>query len=953
MVNDDSIPIATYRLQFNDQFTFSNASQLVDYFHQLGISHCYASPLLKAKKGSKHGYDVVNYSQLRDEVGTEEQFNKFCSNLHKHGMGLICDIIPNHMYIVDSSNKWWFDVLENGPSSPYANYFDIDWNTTNKVLLPLLEQPYGDSLEKQILKIVFKDGAFFVEFPNFSLPTDPKSWNLILEAVQQEIEGLLPESDPKLIELKSTLTALSHLPSILSVEKEKIEERQREKEVIKKRLRELLAQNEAIIKAMNNQLIILNGTKGDPKSFDTLETFLNAQAYHLCFWRVANDEINYRRFFDVFEFAGLRTENPEVFQAIHELIFKFIEKGMIDGLRIDHVDGLWDPEKYLQDIMSKYTELGKKECFYMIVEKILMGNEKLNREWPIEGSVGYDFLNHLNGIFIDLENKGRIEKIYREFTGTHYSVSDLNYFCKKLILSGSMSSELNVLSRYLDRISEQHRSSRDFTLESLKSALRDVIACFPVYRSYVQPNKGKIHDDDRRYILSAVTQAKRRNPTYNASLFDFIQNILLLNHFQGISEDQKKEREEFVMRFQQLTGPVMAKGIEDTAFYRFFPLLSIAEVGSNLHTFGISIESFHKKNSERREIWPHTMLTTSTHDTKRSEDVRARINVLSELPHEWEKALLEWTQINQKHKIVYEDECIPDNNEEYLLYSTLIGTWPLYPMNPSEHLHYVQRIQAYMEKAIKEAKFHTSWINPNSFYDEGMKSFIQKILDSNDKENLFLPELKSFVKKIIYPGMLNSLSQVMLKLTCPGIPDIYQGNELWDFSLVDPDNRRPVDYINRRCFLESLQDKANLKNNVDQYLLSPEDGRIKLFITTTTLHARQRSKKLFLKGNYQPLTIEGDKQKHVIAFARFFENETVLVLTGRFFTSLLKDESIKISSNTWKNNSLILPKEFSKCRFRNIYNHGEFTATQHGEQGRLALEEVFSDLPLAYLEIIC
>lgn len=929
-----NIPVAMYRLQLNGNLPFRKATALVDYLHDLGISHCYLSPMLKAKEGSTHGYDIVDHSQLNAEIGTEQEFNSFVTALRKQKMGVICDIVPNHMYIADPLNLWWFDVLENGPSSRYADYFDIDWHPprlelVNKVLLPLLDQQYGEALENQDLKVIYREGAFFVELPRGLLPTDPSTWNLILERVEKEVQQILTEDDQQLLELKSIITALSHLPLSTDLAKEKMEERQREKEVIKRRIDTMITQCKPIAEHIASNLRILNGTKGDSRSFDWMESFLKEQPYRLCFWRVANDEINYRRFFDIFEFAGLRTEKSEVFDAIHAFIFDLVNKGLIDGLRIDHIDGLWDPEQYLNDLQQRCKQ---NSLFFVIVEKILLGNEKLIKEWPVQGTVGYDFLNQLNGIFVVQQNKNDMEGIYRNFTGFSQSPLELSYNSKMLILNTSMSSELYVLARYLDRISEHHRSSRDFTSESLRAALRDVIACFPVYRSYIH-GEGKIHDEDRHYILMAIARAKRFNATTNVSIFDFIQQVLLLEHPSGLDEDQKRERKKFVMRFQQLTPPVMGKGLEDTAFYRYYPLASLNEVGADLYGFGRSVDAFHKKNIERLETWPYSVLETSTHDTKRSEDVRARINVLSEIPNEWKDALLRWSHRNQPYKINEEDEVIPDANEEYLLYQTLIGTWPLSPAD-----NYVNRIQAYMEKAIREAKVNTSWINPNKLHEERVQQFIQKVLSPDSP---FISDFKQFVPKIISAGMLNSLSQVLLKLTSPGVPEIYQGSEIWDFSLVDPDNRRPVDFEMRRSLLKGIK-----KNSIQQMLQHPEDGQIKLFITRKTLEVRHQLVKLFSHGSYIPLAVEGDKQNHVIAFARLFEKKAVVVVSSRFFIPLMEDTIPVIPANTWKNTRIILPPELAIGQFQNHFSDKEFSVDKHS----IDLEKLFDPLPFALLE---
>lgn len=940
-MNSTIIPIATYRLQFNHEFNFKQAKEVVDYLNQLGITHCYASPLLAAKPGSTHGYDVVDYSQINPEIGTLENFHEYIEVLKHKGMELILDIVTNHMYIIDEHNHWWQDILENGPSSPFADYFDIDWHPpraiyNNKVLLPILDQQYGSALENQQIKVIYQNGAFFLEVYRFKIPTDPKSWNLILEAFDKEVQKILHDHEHTL-ELKSIVTALSHLPSSGELENEKVSERLREKEMIKKRLESLLNANQSIFQLLSKQLEIINGKKGDPLSFDYLETFLNAQSYKLCFWRVANDEINFRRFFDIFEYAGIRTENLHVFQAVHELICSFIEKKWIKGLRIDHIDGLWDPEKYLQEI-QKYCQEG--ESLYVIAEKILIGNEKLRIEWQTQGTVGYDFLNQLNHTFVYSQNKKSLITIYQNFTGLQDKPIELAYDCKRLVLDVLLSSELHMLARRLDHIAASHRSSQDFSAESLKWALRDVIACFPVYRSYIRAEKNQIHEEDRQYILSAVAWAKRRNPVVNRSIFNFIQDVLLLEFPEGLDDRHKIERRDFVMRFQQLTGPIMAKGLEDTAFYRYYPLSSLNEVGGDLQTFGMTVEMFHKKNLERLEYWPHSMLGSTTHDTKRSEDVRARINVLSEIPKEWEQTLERWCKINERHKIQDGDDMIPDRNEEYLLYQTLIGTWPLQAMNSNSHAKYIARIRQYMEKAIKEAKVHSSWINPNSQHDQAVQQFIDKILNCED-ENEFLKDFKAFMPKISQMGMLNSLSQTLLKLTSPGVPDIYQGNELWDFSLVDPDNRRPVDYSLRKQMLADLSIEK-----LEDYIRKPEDGYIKLYMVQKTLQFRKKFSEIFSKGSYLPLEVKGKMQNHVIAFARMLDKKAAIIIVGRFFTFFMKDFLTTIEQNAWQKTFVELPQEFSNCRLTNIFDENKILS----KSNCIALENAFKNLPVVLIE---
>lgn len=943
-------PHATYRLQLNAEMTFQKVLSLIDYFHELGISHLYLSPILKAKIGSTHGYDITDPSSLNPEIGTEEDFKKLVGALKAKKMGLLCDIVPNHMYIVDpEQNVWWRDVLENGPSSPFAKTFDIDWNyprkkLVSKVLLPFLEEQYGDALEKQNLSVIFQNGSFHLTLPYATLPTDPCSWNLILEPLEKMAEVKLSQDDHTLLELKSIMTAIGHLPKTTDLAKERVDERRREKEVIKERLQKNISRSKEMSEFLTNELKILNGEKGVPRTFDALEEFINVQPYRLAYWRVASDEINYRRFFDVIEFAGIRTEDPDVFKMSHSLIFQYVRENLIDGLRIDHIDGLWDPEKYLHSIREEC----KTKTLYLIVEKILLGNEKLAEEWPVDGTVGYDFLYLVNGLFVEQSNKKALLDGYKQFIGVDINPFDLKYISKKLILLVSMSSELYVLSRYLDRLAEQHRSSRDFTEESLRSALRDVIACFPVYRSYISSEQDIIHEEDEHYIVSAISRAKRMNPAINSSIFDFIQKVLLLDYPSGLSEQDIHLRKEFVMRFQQITSPVMGKGLEDTSFYRYFPLASLNEVGGDLLGFGKSVELFHKKNSEKEKLWPNSLLASSTHDTKRSEDVRARINVLSEIPEEWMEAISQWSYENNPHKIQDGDDLIPSRNDEYLLYQTLIGTWALFPMEPSQHIQYMNRILTYMEKATKEAKIHTSWVNPNETYDNGMKEFIRRILNLNGGESTFLKHLETFVQKIQQTGMLNSLSQLVLKMTSPGIPDIYQGNEIWDFSLVDPDNRREVDFTNRQYLLKNIQetDVSEYPELLLQWLNRPEDGKIKLFLTHKLLEARKKIPKLFTQGTYLPLSLDGKHQNKLITYARIFEGKKVVIVTSRFFYTLIGDNKLKILPNTWQDHTLILPNELKEVNFLNHFTGKIISPTL----GKLALDELLNPLPFALLE---
>lgn len=939
-----NIPVATYRLQLNKQFTFQQLLKNLNYFKELGISHLYFSPIFEAKPGSLHGYDIVDHSKVNPEIGSIEDLEAISYELHKNGMGIILDIVPNHMYIGSYSgyakNKWWLDVLENGSTSPFADYFDIDWNSPKtkmkgKVLLPLLDEQFGVALEKQTIKITYFKGVFYIELPFVTLPTDPKSWVLVLSLLEKKAQAVLNKENDSLIELESIITALHHLPTVSEIENEIISERLREKEVIKKRLASLIDKEETLSLLLKETIEFYNGNIENPQSFNNLEEFANSQPYRLCYWRVATDEINYRRFFDVFELAGIHTEYQKVFEATHNLIFQLIQKKIIDGVRIDHIDGLWDPEQYLIDFHQRCKkELGNnlnEGLLYTIAEKILVGNEQLNQTWLLHGTVGYDFLNQVNGVFVEKQNAHDMLKIYQAFNDSSTSTFYLIYSCKKLILIVSLYSELHVLAKRLEQLAEQDRSSRDFTSEGLKNALRDVIACFPVYRTYTQQSRETVSEKDHQYILTAIQNAKRVNPAINESIFDFIKRILLLEHLPFLSETQIKDRVDFVLHFQQMTCSTMAKGVEDTAYYRNYPLASLREVGSDPYAFGNTLAEFHAFNKIRSEQWPYSLSTTSTHDTKRSEDVRSRINVLSELPAEWKKVCHYWSEINIKFKTEIDEQLFPDANEEYLLYQTLIGTWPLEELNEEILTDYIKRIQEYMEKATKEAKINTSWINPNVKYDQAVKGFITRIFQNDE----FIKDIKKFVPKVIQCGMLNSLSQTVLKYTCPGIPDIYQGNELWEFNLVDPDNRKPIDYNLLKAHCESLKTIKDL----NELLNTPQDGRIKLYITKLCLALRQKKIDVFSKGQYLPLAIEGERQNHIIAFARLHQEDVVIVVTSRYFTTLeMSSNSLTLTKDTWKNTKLVIPTEISIKNFTNFVNHKKLSVIDNKIQLDMLLD---------------
>jgi (1->4)-alpha-D-glucan 1-alpha-D-glucosylmutase len=958
-------PSATYRLQFNQSFTFRDATGLVDYLDELGITDIYASPFLMARPGSVHGYDVTDQSRFNPEIGDEGSFQRLSEKLQQHQMGLIADVVPNHMCITHRSNLWWWDVLENGPSSLFARYFDIDWHPpkeelVNKVLLPVLGDQYGHVLENQEIQIIHADGQFDASVYGTPLPLAPGSWTMILEPAIAKLREKLGADHEHVAELESIVTALGHLPGHTETDAAKIRERQREREIVKRRLSGLLEASREAAESIDAALLDINGRRGEPRSFDRLERLLESEAYRLSFWRVAMDEINYRRFFDINDLAAIRVEDPEVFSAVHALIFDLVRQGHVRGLRVDHPDGLFEPEKYfrfLQDACQAWRAAsnghakpnGGRRKFYIVAEKILNGNEPLRTEWAVEGTTGYGFMNLVNGVFVDRTRAKAFQLLYRRFTGWTTAFDDLVCDSKRLILQVAMSSELNVLARKLDHISEQNRWSRDFTLESLRDGLREVLAAFPVYRTYVSSDQTEVDTQDRRQVNIAIREAKLRNPAISESVFNFIQSVLLLEHPDSVGDTQRAEWKMFAMRFQQLSSPVMAKGVEDTAFYRYYPLASLNEVGGDPARFGVSANAFHRRNLIRLATWPNSMSATSTHDTKRGEDVRARINVLSETPGEWYRAIRRWRELNRYAKSRVDGRHAPDANEEYLLYQTLVGTWPLLPMNSEEHQTYVRRIDGYMQKALHEAKVHTSWVNPNSAYEQAVTKFVEQVLELSPG-NVFLQELSQFQAPIARAGMWNSLGQLLLKIASPGVPDFYQGTDLWAFDLVDPDNRRAVNYDARRKMLKSFDEQAARDRAalVDRLRENPCDGAIKLYVTREALRFRRDHHDLFAQGSYTVSGLEGIRGRHVIAFSRTLGKQTLIALTGRFFYKLCNSHGKPIG-DVWGNTAVAVPKKTEFTSFRDIFTAETVTAEPREGGLFLPLSRVFSHLPVALL----
>jgi (1->4)-alpha-D-glucan 1-alpha-D-glucosylmutase len=952
------VPLATYRLQLNRDFTFTQATEIVPYLSTLGISHCYISPCLKARAGSLHGYDIVDHNSLNPEIGTEEDFDRFVFTLHQHGMGLILDIVPNHMGVMGSDNAWWLDVLENGQSSPYADFFDIDWHPIKeelhgKVLVPALHDHYGAVLESGELKLVFRPerGEFDVGYRTHRFPVDPKEYPRVLEHCAETLAIRLGRHNPDLLEFQSLIASFGHLPERQDSSSERIAERNRDKEIHKHRLAELCARSPEVNACLSRAVDRINGDPADPASFEELHELIKAQTFRLANWRVASDDINYRRFFDTNDLAGLRVENERVFQAAHKLVLHLVATAKVDGLRIDHPDGLYDPAQYFERLARSIVAARKSDAngpFYVVIEKILTGAERLPSAWPVCGTTGYDFATLVNGLFVDAASGKRLERIYRAFVAEEIELDDLFYRCRKLIIRVALASELNLLATNITRIALSKRHTCDFTLNRLREALTEIVASFPVYRTYV--NGSGVSESDAGYIQAAVAAAKQRSPAADTSIFDFVGQVLLTRIADGQDAVYRRAVTEFAMKFQQFTSPVMAKGLEDTAFYRYNRLVSLNDVGSDLHCFGTTVSDFHLASQERINCWPHTMLATSTHDSKRSEDVRARINALSEMPEVWKLRLRDWRHFNRGHKSLVNGKPAPSSNDEYLLYQTLLGSWPITPLTQdSDWEAYRDRIEKYMLKAVREAKENTSWINQNSSYERAVSSFVRALLTPGGK-NRFLSDFIPFQRRISRIGFWNSLSQTLLKLTTPGVPDIYQANEVWDFSLVDPDNRRPVDYNCRREILGELCVSGALP--MRSLLQTPEDGRLKMFLIWKTLCLRRQHTDLFEQGEYLPLGVGGKHADRVVAFARKLRTSTVVVVVPHLVAGLLKDVDLPpIGRPFWDNTHIVLPQAFKPGRCQNFFTAEILDLEESANQPRIDVSRILAHFPVGILTL--
>jgi (1->4)-alpha-D-glucan 1-alpha-D-glucosylmutase len=945
------IPVAAYRLQFNARFRFADARALVPYLEGLGITDLYASPILQAREGSLHGYDVTDPTRLNRELGSEEDFEALVRELAGRRMGLLLDIVPNHM-AASGENRWWTDVLASGPSSPFASFFDIDWHPAKKVLerkvlLPILGEPYGRVLENQEIALGLDPGGFFVRCHETRIPLSVRSTNRILAHRLDALEATYGPEHPPVRELWDLISAIEHLPEATPADPAAAGEKQREEERIKERLWGLYCERAEIRAFLDETVRLFNGNKGDPESFGLLDRLLSEQSYWLCFWRLANEEINYRRFFAISDLISLRVEDSRVFDASHALVLRLVREGKVTGLRVDHIDGLYDPFGYLAHLMDRLGREGGgagPTDFYIVVEKILEKDETLPPEWPVSGTTGYDFLNAVNGLFVSARGTRALDGIYARFLGERADFAETVYMAKKLVAETLFAGEMHALGQHLGRLAEQDRYARDLPRKELREAIVEVTASFPVYRTYIRSDD--LAPRDRLYIGRALRDAQRRSTAASAPVFDFLRRVLMLETTPSLTGEQRDAWLRFLMRWQQFTGPIMAKGYEDTALYVYNRLVSLNDVGGDPAGTGQTLASFHQRAAGVAARRPHTINATSTHDTKRSEDVRARINVLSEMPEEWGRRLFRWSRWNAGKKRLVDGRPVPSRNEEILFYQTLLGVWPL---DEEEKPALKARLMSYMIKAIREAKVHTRWIRPNPEHEDAVQEFVAAVLD--DAGSPFFEDFLAFQEKVAHFGAQNGLAQLLVKIASPGVPDVYQGTELWNFRLVDPDNREPADFPKGIRLLRELdaQEGEDLLPLVREIVSRWRDGRIKLYATSRALRFRRDRRDLFLHGAYVPLEASGGKKEHVLGFARERDGARAVAAVPRLATRLVPPGEFPLGEGAWGTRSgLVLPDDYPE-RWRNVFTGETLSASRSGGRRLLLLRNLFRSFPVALL----
>jgi (1->4)-alpha-D-glucan 1-alpha-D-glucosylmutase len=928
--NPQGVPAATYRLQLRKEFPFSEASRIVPYLHELGASHCYCSPILMSAPGSTHGYDVNDYHRIDTELGGRKAYEEFAAQAQAHGMGLVLDFVPNHMGIHGSSNRWWQDVLECGPFSPHADFFDIDWRDhyqagRPRVLVPILDHQYGVVLEAGRFAIRFDEaaGTFAVHYEDLRFPLNPGTYTDLLSGAARE--PVCPD------DARDALQTLSdRFRELRCGEGGSIERRPRDE--LKRDLAAAVKASEGVRKAIAAQLGRVNGHAGDARSMDRLDAIISDQHYRLAHWKTGLHEVNYRRFFAIDTLIGLRMENPKVFEETHRLVGGLVRASQASGLRIDHIDGLRNPLEYLERVQSLAVPDGGAATapFYVVVEKILAEGEELDSSWPTHGTTGYEFIPRLADIFVDRAAERKFTRRYHEFTGRTETFADVVYANKRHVLEEMFANAVTHLGHRLSDLVSADRHWRDFTRHELVVAVREIMAGLRVYRIYRRTN-AECRPADAREIEFACAEALRRNPNRDAQAFEFVRDLLIGRYPPpSATLDYRVGLWRWVLTFQQYTGAVMAKAVEDTAFYVYNRFIALNEVGGNPARFGGTVDDFHAANLRRRETTPHSLLATSTHDTKLGEDARARLYVLSELAGEWADWVNEWRDMNRRHKTTVDDRLAPDANEEYRLYQTLLACWPPDQVEPDDALR--QRLREHVQKAVNEAKVNTHWYHPNEPWIHACEGFANALLTRGVGDE-FLASFVPRARRLAHLGLVNSLAQLALKITCPGVPDFFQGCERWNLNLVDPDNRGLVDWNANEAFAQGVRAQS-----WHELLRRWSDGGIKLRVTETLLRFRREHLPVFQLGDYAPLTGTGHFADRIVAFARRGHGEAVVVIVPRL-TAALGSPPLGL---VWEDTAIALPA--ARGAWRDVFTKREWPAG-----GTAAIAEMFHELPLAVL----
>jgi len=922
-------PLGTYRIQFSPSFTFKDLIPFISYFQGLGISCIYASPVFKARRGSTHGYDIVDPHIINPELGGEDGFNQLITELQNKQISWIQDIVPNHMSF-NGENRILMDVLEHGISSPFYDFFDINWehpyeSMHGRLLAPFLGKFYAEALESKELQLNYNQNGFSINYYSLAFPLYIPTYKKIFSYRLSELKEKIGAEHSDIKNLEGIFSNLNFSEGQTKQQRYDILNRGKES------LWKLYSENKDIREFLDSNISIFNGVKDEPESFNLLDDLLANQTFRLSFWKVATEEINYRRFFNINELICMRVEKKEVFDYMHSLVLKLINEGKINGLRVDHIDGLYDPSLYIDWLRSA------AEDSYIIVEKILLDKEKLFSRWPVQGTTGYDFLRYANGIFCLRKNQRKFNRIYAKFSGIKSSYQELQCNKKRLIIGKHMAGNIDNLATFMKMSSSHSRHGLDITLYGLKRALVEVLSLLPVYRTYISP--GKLRPADKSCLVKTIARAKSMCPGLVYEL-NFIEKFLLLESKHVFLKYGKKQLLEFVMRFQQVSGPLMAKGVEDTLFYIYNRLLSLNEVGSIPGDFGVYLSGFHEFNKRRSKSWPQTLNTLSTHDTKRGEDIRARINVLSEMPDIWEKNLKNWHKLNKKFKKNLNSTFVPIKNDEYFLYQTVLGALPF---KGEDYPVFLERLKRYLVKAVREAKVHTAWLKPDTDYENAFVEFTEKIFNFSNP-NQFIEEFLPFQRKIAYYGIFNSLSQTLLKITAPGVADFYQGSELWDLNLVDPDNRRPVDFSLRQEILNDIRAKEKIDEEklIQELLQHKEDGRIKLFLIYRALNARRTLGDVLKKGEYRNLDTGGKYKEHIIAFCRRAGERFSITVVPRFL-SLFLEEGENPLRDIWQDTYLVWPEDNPQMWYNAI------TGEKLEGKKSILISDIFKNFPVGLL----